>query len=1302
MYSYRAFILLHLLILFSYVRESSSSCSDLHHFTVSSSTGVDNSTCVSRDPGVPCLTLEYLISNLQQQDCLNITILDHQTLSNTIIQLINYSDVTISGKEVNILCDGNSSFVLVQPERIHFRGLTFVNCSAECPKEFNNTVTYPLVDYAALCMYEGESISISDCVFRNSTGTGVIMHDVIGNNQVVNTNFTTNRGIYEQLQHVVHNLTSGGLVIKRQYTRGDTNFTISKCHFADNKNLACFMGDNGANTSLGGGLHVHVGAENTKTTVTVQQSQFSHNHAVQGGAVRVFQGPENSTIVVNVLHTMFELNNASDKGGGMIVEQNKTSPGVCQFSVVSSNFNNNTGSWGGAITLNGNRITMEANQSYWYGNSANKAGYAIVMNGTKVITAAIPDQHSEFDLEATFNDCYFLYNKGTYNALLRSIGAVQVKHCKAHFNSCHFLYNADTALHVRKNSYATFAGNTTFEHNGGITGAAIYVDSLSTISLREGVSLRFENNHAIVDGGAIYTEVVNADIFLPKDICVFESISAQLQSQNESYKVFFTNNTAGGENQSIFVGSSKGCVNSNGSILLFDGKIFTFAPEVKGQIASSPDKITLNCSSCKEKGSLEVMLGEYFYLVPTVTDIFHNTAYLFGYIQLVNYTSVKMLVPEDLKLVGPKVISMDDFTKDNVLYISGNNKSSVDYDDLFVEFIFNKPSSYHTDNRNISVRIIDCKVGYKYNEQKQICVCVDSDVLSCANHSSHACIRYGYWLGDYELTRGETYPCSGQNCKYADGHCPRNGPCSESLQDFCKLNSSDDLCWEGRGGILCSSCRENYSFTFSALSCVLSKTCTPANTALIILAVITYWILIIIFVLFIMNLRFSCGLGFMYGIVYYFSVVSVLTDKTITGPTLSAFINTCIAITTLSPRVFGEIALCFAQNWDLNIHHYMFHYVTPVFVVGTIIFIICLSRYCRCPKAISPAENSPIHAICALILLSYTSLTYTSFEILKTIKIKGEARVYVDPKIEYFGPEHLPYALVALLFEGFIALPICLLLIFAPCLMRLKKADRVRLRLKPILDDLQACYRPECRWFAGFYFLARQLVYLANGIPIDALPQDNMLLHLANSAVLVIHSTTQPYKFMWLNLLDTLLLVDIFFLSFFSLGWSSNFMHRAIPYFLIMPPALFLMGAILVIMFRRVLSIKSLRRRLQAFSICRKLGGEQGREEASPTHNSVVLDDEDAAHVLPQPPTHNSVVSPTHNQRDQDRDFFRDCGEREPLLSDTSSSERTSYSSSRPSGDSERGHPTITTTSLRVSALRSFPPVDSAKKHSTN
>ena len=602
MYSHRTFILalFHLLVLFSHIRESSSSCSELHHFTVSSSSGVDNSTCVSRDPGVPCLTLEYLISNLQQHDCLNITILNHQTLSNTIIQLINYSDVTIYGKEVNILCYGNSSFVLMQPERIHFRGLTFVNCSAECPKEFNNTHTYPLVDYAALCVYRGESISISDCVFRNSTGTGVIMHDVVGRNQVVNTNFTRNNG---QLQQMDHNLTSGGLVIKRQYTRGDASFTISKCHFADNKNLACFMGDNGANTSLGGGLHVHVGAENTTTTVTVQQSQFAHNHAVQGGAVRVFQGPENSTIVVNVLHTMFKFNNASDKGGGVVVEQNKTSPGVCQFSVVSSNFSNNTGSWGGAITLNGDRITMEANQSYWYGNSAFTAGYAIAMNGTKVITAAIPDQHSEFDLEATFNDCYFLYNKGTYNALLKSIGAVQVKHCKAHFNNCQFLYNADTALHVRKNSYATFAGNTTFEHNGGISGAAIYVDSVSTISLREGVSLRFENNHAIVDGGAIFTEVVNADIFLPKDICVFESISAQLQSQDESYKVVFTNNTAGGEHQSIFVGSSKSCVNSNESILLFDDKIFTFEPAVKGQVASSPDEIALDYSPCEEKGA---------------------------------------------------------------------------------------------------------------------------------------------------------------------------------------------------------------------------------------------------------------------------------------------------------------------------------------------------------------------------------------------------------------------------------------------------------------------------------------------------------------------------------------------------------------------------------------------------------------------------------------------------------------------------------------------------------------------------
>ena len=389
-------------------------------------------------------------------------------------------------------------------------------------------------------------------------------------------------------------------------------------------------------------------------------------------------------------------------------------------------------------------------------------------------------------------------------------------------------------------------------------------------------------------------------------------------------------------------------------------------------------------------------------------------------------------------------------------------------------------------------------------------------------------MRYGYWYGQPKQTDGEPIACPWVSCDYDDGNCP-NKSCPH-YPGFCRLDGEDDLCREGRSGLLCSSCRQNYSFNFGAKSCMPTHTCPPRITALITLGVIVYWIFFIIFVLFVLSVNNRIGSGFMYGIIYYFSVQNLFTERTVTNDFLSTLIDVCTALTQLSPQAFGNFHACFVPNWNLALHHKLFSFVSPVFVITVIVIVILASRYCRCPRAISLAENSPIHAICMLILFSYTSMVYTIFYILKPIKIKGEMRVFVDPHLRYFHKEHLPYAIVALLCEFLLVLPICFLLLFAPCLSR--RVNLVKLRLKPILDEFQACYRPRYRWFAGFYFLARQLVFLTYALPGDQV--NNTLLCCANALILIIHSTCQPYKIKWLNLLDSLLLIDIFLLSFFQ------------------------------------------------------------------------------------------------------------------------------------------------------------------------
>ena len=147
-------------------------------------------------------------------------------------------------------------------------------------------------------------------------------------------------------------------------------------------------------------------------------------------------------------------------------------------------------------------------------------------------------------------------------------------------------------------------------------------------------------------------------------------------------------------------------------------------------------------------------------------------------------------------------------------------------------------------------------------------------------------------------------------------------------------------------------------------------------------------------------------------------------------------------------------------------------------------------------KRISLAENSPIHAICLLILLSYTSVYCTSLKLLIPMDVNDSLRVQVAPTVVYFGNEHIPYAILGSFAELFFSLPICFLFIFAPLLSR--RVNLVRLRLKPIVNELQACYKPEYRWFAGFYFLTRHIVYLVHMTYSVPFPQYNYVLTTIN------------------------------------------------------------------------------------------------------------------------------------------------------------------------------------------------------------
>lgn len=1225
-----------------------SSCTAQAYVNVSSS-GKDWPRCIGTNPTSPCLTLQYILDNIGQQKCAEITILDSLNISSMVAMkdLEDFAIVGAPGSLVYIYCENESGISIVSSRRICFENIHFASCGAMY--NYSNTFAQGFIEYAAMYFYKGSDIWIVGCGFSNGTGTGVIMYDVSGTVHFEGSNFTCNRPITNRTPE--RNSTSGGIIIESMNDLPEKPiYTIKNCVFTEN--------ENNNRSKLAGGVTLYLSSPEIHSSVYINGSVFTGNQGEKGGGVHVYQNGSGSSVSVRVSgESLFESNHASSGGGMLLTQTSKDS--MSNLTILSDTlFQSNSAGWGGGLGVYraDGHIRVDAYSSAWIGNNAEESGFGVGCSAKQ--------SGGEFSLEIHFYSCQFILNTnvGYYNQPLSAKGAVQITSSKAEFyGQTDFLSNMGTALDVRDYSNASFQGEVSFIANTGLDGAAISVDKSSLIALKNStpVFLLFRNNIATHSGGAIYTEP--STLYTPP--CIFPAFP-------DSNKVMlnFTNNLAANENRSIYVGTAKNCLTKSGSGNKLFGAMFTYDPQNDSQVSSSPVQFSFGTSVGK------VMLGEQFYLIPSATDVFGNSAVLSGTLRL-GCGKKKC----SHKLIGPSSMSMDQFTSNIELFVKGS-QNLTNNTELYLEFIYKLESDYHDHSTKVHIGIVSCRLGYVYNKSSEMCICARKDVNLYCEHS-YACVRYGYWVGNGDLAGNPPIPCLSSNCYFSDGRCSHNQSCLDTRL-YCRLSNVTNQCWNRRGGILCSRCSEGNSFTLGAMMCVPSHSCRIKNTAFLTLGVILYWIVFVIFIMFILKVNLSVGSGFMYGIVYYFSIISLFTDNTLTGTSLVTLINICVSATQLCPRAFGDIGICFVESWNLNLHHQLFHYVSPAFVVGIVMTIILTSRCCRLPKSISLAQNSPIHAICMLVLLSYTSLVYTSFNMIKPIKINGKYQVYIDPEISFFGRKHTPYALVGLLTELFIALPICLFLLFAPCLSR--RVNLVRLRLKPIVDEFQACYRPQCRWFAGFYFLARQIVFLAYVIPSDTLSQTNVFLQLTNGLILVIHCAFQPYKLKWLNWLDALLLFDILLVSSLPIQWSPGIVQKVTTYVLILTPCVLLFVIILLIICKRVLYC------LRSTKLYKKLSALRRR---------TVRETELPSKAHGAGATYSSVgIDADHSRAPKTftgSDFFEDCGEREPLLSDETESRSTNQSYSTNGTDRSQSY---TTASLRIST----PAAAASKKAATS
>eukprot|EP00731_Ephydatia_muelleri_P035725 Em0152g7a len=193
---------------------------------------------------------------------------------------------------------------------------------------------------------------------------------------------------------------------------------------------------------------------------------------------------------------------------------------------------------------------------------------------------------------------------------------------------------------------------------------------------------------------------------------------------------------------------------------------------------------------------------------------------------------------------------------------------------------------------------------------------------------------------------------------------------------------------------------------------------------------------------------------------------------------LSVFVDLTSGMTQLNPRFLGLVQWCAFDSLS-TLGYWMVRYLHPLVFLLLMSFVSILK--CGCKQF---PRIPTVHILCILIVVVFSSLNRD------------------QPEAAH------PAAAI----ECVLLIPTSLLLVFGPLLAKPKCSRGTHLR--GILGEYQVCYRKGFRWAVGFYFLARQAMFL----------------------VPVLCWSAEPYKMAWLNVVDALLLFDLAFVALLNNG----------------------------------------------------------------------------------------------------------------------------------------------------------------------
>ena len=469
---------------------------------------------------------------------------------------------------------------------------------------------------------------------------------------------------------------------------------------------------------------------------------------------------------------------------------------------------------------------------------------------------------------------------------------------------------------------------------------------------------------------------------------------------------------------------------------------------------------------------------------------------------------------------------------------------------------------------------------WKYRNSNSTCVCGDSlgDIVLCEDDRSTVeiltchCMSYSDQSDGVILAGNCPYLCTDSFYSIIHNQADVRDICNNDIQQY-------------REGQMCGKCITNfspspYSYTFECAECSNYKNNWLKYILIAYLPLTVFFLIVIafrfnamsasmnLFVLLCQMVSCPAALGL-------FSIAVKFTRNNPADPDLNIllvlyFLSSIYGIWNLD--FFRMLYKPFCLHPNLSILHILsLDYaiaVYPFFLIFSTYFLIKLhDRFEILQFLWKPAgwlftrinqqwetSTSLIEAFGTFLLLSYVKIINISFNILIPVQLYNVSGntvgfyVYYNGSMEYFGNDHLPYALLAIfMFVTFNLMPLLLLGLY-PCQCFQSCLNCCRLNsqvLRTFMDAFQGCYKFEpydCRYWSAFYLFLRLAVPC-----IIAYTKSEYFLLVTGILLLPLTSllaVVRPYRQNVYNATDVVLFLTFIQTCFSSVGFSLSTFDR--------------------------------------------------------------------------------------------------------------------------------------------------------------